>query len=512
VSARSLRPLVFLLIAWVGCGHVSTTTRRYKAEKMFWSAQRAEETARLRGTPDSTTLLSLRDAYLKVEKEVPPPYIRGSSEKDRAAGREILRVVANSRLQAARLAVLAKRPDLALAELQAVGAMAEGDTSIQRGADFFRLATLRQFKRNEEAIALMQDIMKRYVPTPQPAANYADPILEIPEAIFRMRREMGDSTGARVALEQALSYFRGLLPKRYPAPFEAQLRAGLVRCELELHDYTAAMADLEALRKIAASSKVLGPMEPEIRYSQARIFAAQNADKSLMAAIASLDKVATDFPGTPTAARALLESGATLERKGKLKEALDHYRLLMTKYPNDEEIAPLAFFRRAMLEEQVGDWETAKGILESIPVRFPESEGAVEAPLAIAKRYARVGDKAAATSALGRAVTTYRSLIARDTTSSYCPVYRWSILQSQLYLGEWPSALTTVDEMARRDLGHPFGAQALLQGATVAHLHGQNARAKAYLEKFIASYPKSPLAEKVRKRISDLGKSSGKSG
>jgi outer membrane protein assembly factor BamD (BamD/ComL family) len=512
VSARALRPLVFLVIGLLGCGHVDTTARRYKAEKMFWSAQRAEQTARLRGTPDSTTLLSLRDAYLRAEREVPPPYIRGKTDKERAAGREILHVVANARLQAGRLAVQANRPDLALAELKAVGAMAEGDTSIQRGVDFFRVATLRQFKRNEEAIALMQEMLRRYVPTPQPAANYADPILEIPETIFRMRLDMGDSTGAQTALNQALAYFRALVPNRFPPAFQAQLRAALVRCELEQHDYVSAMGDLEALRKVAASSEELKPMEPQIRYSEARIFAAQNGGKNLSAAVAALDKVATDFPATPVAPRALLEAGAMLERKGLRKEALDHYRLLMTKYPNDEDIAPLAFFRRAMLEEQVGDWETAKGILESIPVRFPESEGAVEAPLAIAKRYARVGDKAAAEAALHRAVTTYRSLIARDTTSSYCPVYRWSILQSQLYLGEWPSALSTVDEMGRRDLGHPFGAQALLQGATVAHLHGQNARAKAYLEKFIASYPKSPLVEKVRKRLSDLGKSSEKGG
>jgi len=508
VSARRSWPLVILLAAALaGCGNVNNTARRYKAEKLFWSAQRAEEAALLKGTPDSTMLLGLRDAYLKVGKEVPPPYATGTTEKERAAGKEILHVVANARLQGARLAVQANRADIALSEMSAIRTMSEGDTSLQRGVDFFRLATLRQFRRNEESIALMQEMLKHYVPQPQAAANNADPILEIPSLIVRTRHEMGDSTGARVAAEQALAYYRALLPNKYPAAMQAQLRSQLVRTELELGDWKAAMSDLEVLRKIAVSTKELQIMEPDIRYSEAKIIAAQNGLKNPDQTVAMLDKVATDFPATPVAARSLLESATLLEKLGRKKEALDHYRKLMNQYPYDDEIAPVAFFRRAMLEDQLGNWETAKGVLESIPVRFPETEGAVEAPIAIAKHYVRVGDKDAAEIALHRAVVTYQSLIKRDTTSTYCPVYRWSILQSYLYLQEWPNALKTVDEMASRDLGHPLGAQALLQGATVAQAHGQIPRAKGYLEKFIASYPKSPIVDQVKKRLSGLGKS-----
>jgi len=509
VRIRSFWPLVLILAVWTGCGQVDNTARRYKAEKLFWSAQRAEETARLKGPPDSSTVLSLREAYLRPMKEVPPPYIRGTSEKERKAGLEILHVVATSRLQAARLAVQANRPDLALNELSGIMSMAEGDTALERGVDFFRLATLRQYKRGEEAIALMRDMLKRYKPAPQAAASNADPILEIPAAIVRTRREMGDSTGARAAAVEAMAYYRALLPEPYPSTMKAQLYSNLVKVEIEQGDWKGALSDLETLRKIAAGNKDLQSMESEIRYSEAKISAGVNAKKDPMAAAAMFDKVASDFPGTPSASHALFDAGTILEVAGKKKEALDRYRQCMTKYPNDPEIAPLAFFRRAMLEDQVGDWETSKGILESIPVRFPESEGAVEAPLAIAKHYVRVGDKEAATNALLRSVTTYRSLIARDTTSSYCPVYRWSILQSYLYLKSWPNALKAVDEMASRDLAHPLGAQALLQGATVAHEQGQDPRARAYLEKFIASYPKSPILGQVRKRLESLGKSPG---
>ena len=506
---RGLWPLVLLLAFWTGCGQVDNTARRYKAEKLFWTAQRAEETVRLKGAPDSTTLLGLRDAYLKPMKEVPPPYIRGTSEKDRKAGLEILHVVANSRLQAARLAVQANRPDMALSEMTGIMNMAEGDTSLERGVDFFRLATLRQFKRGEESIALMRDMLKRFKPQPQADENNADPILEIPSAIVRTHREMGDSAGARAAALEAVAYYRAHLSEPYPSTMQAQIYSNLVKVEIEQGDYKSALTNLEALRKIAASNKALQSMEGEIRYSEAKISAGMNSKKDPVAAAAMFDKVANDFPGTPAASHALFDAATILEIGGKKKEALERYRLCMTKYPNDPEIAPIAFFRRAMLEDQVGDWETAKGILESIPVRFPESQGAVEAPLAIAKHYVRVGDPEAATNALIRSVTTYRSLIARDTTSSYCPVYRWSILQSYLYMKSWPNALKAVDDMAARDLGHPLGAQALLQGATVAHQQGQDLRARGYLEKFIASYPKSPILPQVRKRLEGMGKSPG---
>jgi len=509
VRIRGFWPLVFLLALCTGCGQVDSTARRYKAEKLFWSAQRAEEAARLKGAPDSTALLGLRDAYLKPMKEVPPPYLRGTSDKDRKAGREILHIVSNSRLQAARLAVQANRPDLALSEMDAIRNAAEGDTSLERGVDFFRLATLRQYKRTEESIALMRDMLKRYKPAPQADANNADPILELPSAIVRFRREIGDSAGARAAAVDANAYYRVLLPEHYPPAMEAQLLTNLVKIEMDQGNWNAALADLEAVRKIVAANKDLQALEPEIRYSEAKISSGLTAKKDPMAAAAMFDKVANDFPGTPAASHSLFEAGTILEQAGKKKEALDRYRLGMTKYPNDPEIAPLAFFRRAMLEDQLGNWETAKGILESIPVRFPETQGAVEAPIAIAQHYLRVKDPEAATNALQRAVTTYRSLIARDTTSSYCPVYRWSILQSYLYLRSWPNALKAVDDMVARDLGHPLGAQALLQGATVAHQEGQDLRARAYYEKFIASYPKSPILDEVKRRMAKLGKSPG---
>jgi regulator of sirC expression with transglutaminase-like and TPR domain len=52
--------------------------------------------------------------------------------------------------------------------------------------------------------------------------------------------------------------------------------------------------------------------------------------------------------------------------------------------------------------------------------------------------------------------------------------------------------------MVLSDPGHPLTLQGLLQGAKVAEAHGEDARAAAYLERYLAVNPTSPIAETIR--------------
>jgi TolA-binding protein len=226
----------------------------------------------------------------------------------------------------------------------------------------------------------------------------------------------------------------------------------------------------------------------------------ENPNESL----AMFDKVAKDFPKSPFAGRALMDAATLLELHNRLPEALSYYRRITASYDNQPDIAPPAFFRRAMLEDKLGDWERAKNLLEGIPVRYPETMAALEAPIAIANRYARVGQADAAKQAVKKAILTYQNLIQRDTTSGYTPLYRWSIIRCHALLGDEAGVLRTVDEMVQRDMGHPITKQALLQGARIAHQMKQDNRARAYLQNMLVNYPRSPMVPAVKRELAKI--------
>jgi hypothetical protein len=125
--------------------------------------------------------MALREPYLDVGRKVEIPKVTASSSKDDSTvARDIMRLVGNAELQAARLAVTANRPDIAIETMKRVQAMAEGDTLMLRRADFFLVGTLRQYKRYGEAVALMRSMLERYPPIPSGTSEEEDAILAIP--------------------------------------------------------------------------------------------------------------------------------------------------------------------------------------------------------------------------------------------------------------------------------------------------------------------------------------------
>jgi tetratricopeptide (TPR) repeat protein len=299
------------------------------------------------------------------------------------------------------------------------------------------------------------------------------------------------------------------LRREQPPALRAEILARLVSVELEQADWDGGARDLAALDTLVTSTPPLAPLIPEVRYSQAKLIAAKT--KNLLQAAAILDQVAKDFPDSPYAARSLLESGALYEAMGRKPDAMARYRMAAIKYSNDPIVGPAATYRQAMISEQLGDWEEAKNLLESIPVKYPDTEAAVQAPAAIAQRYAREGNRDAAETALRRAIGVYQGLIDRDTTSSYVPVYRWSIVRCYNALGDWGQALAWTDRMISQDMGNPFTAQALLEGARVANAHGLKDRARSYLQDFLTNYPKSPMVPDVKRELQQHGGTAGAS-
>ncbi|HET9253328.1 MAG TPA: tetratricopeptide repeat protein, partial [Candidatus Eisenbacteria bacterium] len=431
--------------------------------------------------------------------------LRSDDPRTVALHRDVTRILASAEIQGARLALRAKRPELAIEAAQRVAASAGTDSLIARRADFFLVATYREMGREEDAIALMREILKRYQPLPAARPGEEDALLSVPQAIMSMRRDMQDAQGLSVAAREAVAYYRSLLRSPRPAELESQIRARLVRVLLELGDYADGSRELNALQALVDRTPSLAGLKPEVQYSEAKVEAMRSARSNPDRAIKLLEDFARDYPRAPQAARARFEAAVLLEGGGKRREALERYKAVAESYPDDKEVTPTAVFRRAMLEEGFQNWDVSKNLLESIPLLYPDTRAALEAPLAVVNRYVRAGDRNAANAALERAVETYGKLVARDTLSSYTPLYRWNIYLCQVSLTKWKDALQTVDDMARMHPEHPIVAQALLEGAKLANRNKDRVTASRFLSRFLVLFPNSPLIPDVRRELAGLG-------
>lgn len=486
-----------------GCGTSDRRSERYRVEKARYRAIRAVTEANLgRSRPDSTALLRLRTGFLRVRDASNPPYLKGSG-RTLAVGRDIIALVADAIQKGSSLAMQAGRPDLALEDSRWLEQHAEGDPYATRTADFITADALRTMGKTNEWFDQLHAMLRRYEPQPPaPGTSDEDPLLTIPETMADARRQAGDQAGAQRELEYGVGYFKGLLQKPREPMLEALIRSRIVRTDLELNNGPEAMEQLDALERLVSSHPNLKSIEPELVYSRAKIrLMTQKGD---LQGIAMLEKFANDYPKHVLAARALFDAALYLESAKKLPDALAYYRMVVERYPDRQDVSPVALFREAMLEEQTGNWEQAKATLESVPVKYPRSEAAVEAPFTIAMRYYARGDKEGAKMALARAVATYADMIRKDSTSVFVPTCRWNILRGQLSLGEWEQALNTVDDMAAQFPKHPYTAQALLEGAKVANANGQKDRAAGYLQQFLESFPDSPVAGQVRQQKDKL--------
>jgi outer membrane protein assembly factor BamD (BamD/ComL family) len=493
------RGIAFLCLALIpiGCADDATRAARFSVEALKVSAQKAEQEARLRADrPDSITLLQLRDRYLAARKAVPPKLLEPSSGAADSLRLELSRVLSEMELRGAALAMEAGRTDLAMEQAKWLMSHAAGDTLTMRQAEYVVVGALRAQRKIPEALVEMRRMLRTYPPRPPDRPGVEDPMLALPLIMVELRRQMGDEEGAKEELGAANAHYRSLLAQPLPPVLEAQVRARLVRTILEQHDTDRALSEIGTLERLVTSQPSLKLMEPDVRFS--RILITARSAPNQVAVVGELQKFAADYPKSQNAGRALLEAATILERNKQFEKARDAYRAVVTQYGREPDVAAPALYRQAVLEDQLGRWDLAKASFESVPVKYPGTQASAEAPIMIAQRYLRHRDKASARAALGHAVEVYRAMISADSGAAITVIYRANILRCHIALSEWEHALTDVDEMVLRDPGHPYTAQALLQGAKIAKANKFRDRSAAYLRRFLQDYPNSPIADRVR--------------
>ncbi|HET9951998.1 MAG TPA: tetratricopeptide repeat protein [Candidatus Eisenbacteria bacterium] len=489
--------------ALAGCGDGPEQAALYRAERLYYQARKEESQIRL-GTPepDSSSLLSLRASYLKVRSAIPTaPRVEGTArEKERALA--MIRTVGSAEVAGVRLALEARRADLALETAVRLQSEAAADTATARQAAFMAVAAYQGLRRYDDAVAQMKLIMKTFPPSTPPTGG-EDPVLSIPEAIVSLRRNLGDEAAAQKELREGLDYYESLLSRPRPPELEAQIRARILRTNLELNQIGRALDEANALERLVVATPALRPMLAEIAFAKGKIKATIEKDPS--EGIAILDRIATDFPGSPLAPRALFEAASQAEAKGQFEGAKFRYEGLLQRYPGSQPSAPMALYRLGLVQEKMGDWSNAKATLESVPLRYPQSAAAAEAPVAVIQHYIRENRRTAAQLYFSKALETYRTLVQRDSTGQAAPLFRVKMFQIYAAKGDSLGVYAVVDEMLRNDPKHPYTAQVLLEGARAANRFGNPTRSAAYLRRFLKEFPKSPLSDSVRRELKALG-------
>ncbi|HSQ59217.1 MAG TPA: tetratricopeptide repeat protein [Acidobacteriota bacterium] len=487
----------------VGCGDARELSLLYRCEMIYYKARKAEEALRLGGArPDTTALASLRNRYLAVRKVAPGPYrVEGdSAQRERTAG--ILRVVGVAETQAARIALEMRRPDLTLASAGWLKEQAGADSAATRQAAFMTVAALQGLRRFDDAVAEMKSILRRYPPQVTASVEDEDPVLGLPQAIVDLKENLADEAGAARERREAQDYFQGLLSRRQPPLLEVQIRTRLLRTLLDLEQPSRALEQANTLERLIAGTPSLRPHLGEIQFAKGKILTVIQRDPS--DGIDLLERVATDFPGSPIAPRAIYEAGLAYEGSGRFPEAIAHYETVLERFPEAPDVAPLSMYRLALVQDRVGDWGKAKRTLEALPIRFPRSQAAAEAPTAVIQHYLRENQKTAAKMYLPRAYEQYRSLATTDSTGRYAPLFRLKMFQVASMREDSTAMYSVAEEMLRRDPRHPYTAQILIGAARAAAERGNPTRSARYWRRFLQEFPYSPLAEGAKRELKRL--------
>ncbi|HSQ58824.1 MAG TPA: tetratricopeptide repeat protein, partial [Acidobacteriota bacterium] len=413
---------------------------------------------------------------------------------------KILRVSARIEVDAARLALQAKRPDLALERCRAFAKLAEGDTASTRQADIMIAGSLRAMGRHEEAIESMKGIMRRYPPRPPDSTGVEDFVLSLPEVIRDIRRDMGDEAGVARELEEGERYYDTILNAKPIDPrLEAQVRTRLIRTHLVRGNNERALQGIEALEALVVRDATLAPLIPEVRYTRAKLVAATGRD--VAANIALLERVALDFPASPAAAPALFDAATLYEQSGRLEEAVRAYEAVASRYPANRDMAATSNVHVALIEERRGNWPAAKSILESVPTKYPRTLAAANAPMLIVEHYGRVGDAAGFRAALRRGAEVYDQMIGSDSTSAVTAALRWNKFRCLAGLDETQAAFRVVDLMIRQHPDNPNTASALWTAANFAEKKGLKPLATAYYRRLVQSFPDRQEGAAARRKL-----------
>jgi peptidoglycan lytic transglycosylase len=159
--------------------------------------------------------------------------------------------------------------------------------------------------------------------------------------------------------------------------------------------------------------------EPELRLRYLTKLAALHlATRSRDEAILVLEQIARDFPDSTEAPKALYQIGQILWNRHDNIRALEHFKLLVEKYPTSADV-DRARYASADIHEYFGRKEEAIQLYTTVQKQFPKSEVRDDAAWRLAWLYYRSGE-------LQSASASFRELVAQSKDGPFATAaYYW---------------------------------------------------------------------------------------
>ena len=493
--------IFFIAILAAGCAGDPDLSARFEAERAMWKAN--AEVKRLSIRPELVTEASWRNA---VEQFVSIPSRHPARGKN-ATSEELRAIHAYALLAAARIYgslgdSVAMLDTYARIETEYKDLpMVSGQVAFARG----RVAETRGDWNG--ALTAYADVLSRVAPR-SGDPGVAGAVLELPLRMSRIKVVSArDSSMAfrQQVYRDAERTYQDLIDKADTLT-ALDARAYMAEVAADQGDWTRAARYLSDLETALAGMKP-APKDPaSARYSLAQLqLRSKESPETFQATLRSL---ITKYPESPFAVQSRISLAYSLAQTGKVEEALQSLEAVGKAENAPEDLAGQALLLKAQILDRSGRWTEAQQILHALPVDHPLTEAALLAPVEIVRHYERLGDEAAAASALEKAEAAYRDFLVRYPTGPVSVMAQEKLARTLASQKRYDLAVAEFVRLGEALGPQPAGAQYLVAAAQLAVRElGDTTRAAEILDRTAVLNPNNRMGRWASEEAARLRKS-----
>ncbi len=354
-----------------------------------------------------------------------------------------------------------------------------------------------------QAAYLYQQVVENTEPAPG-LPNAAGAVLELPLRIARLRAvaagvaginpETGEPTGEPLDpvdripyYDDAKAYYERRVRDHDGTRIQIESQAHLAELYADTgdwHEATLALRELE--RQLGRMEEP--PRQPcEVRFAIAGIQMRTGLPPD--SARVTLTNLLEEYPDCPIAPQALAALANNAVQRNQVDEAIDYLERIADEYENETDTAAQAILNKGQLLEANDRWQEALEAFRTLRTEYPITQAALNAPLAIAAHYDRIGNEEAEATALEQAERDYRDFISRYPPGPSSLFARERLAQTLVLRDKESEAIDVLVELGTEMQGTRQGASTLIAAARMAYADiADTARAASILDQVGKAY------------------------
>lgn len=500
---RSFAAVVLFVPLVASCAPVDGVLTRYRLERELWRAQFYERRINIAfARASSPDIRRAIDAFQRLLADDPLSTPAAAAWNPDVVS-DIRQLRVSAQIGLANLYFLSDRYSEAGTLYSRT--VESGSLSLHRAMDA-RLGAARSLYLAGETSAVMEQcaaIFHQLLETPDfwghdSAVN--EDFLNVPVALVRMYVENGDSARANEYARLAAVFYARLASERPKTRLGWQARLGAIQLHLVRREWNAAVDAVDSV--LADPSQQAGaPDGLMLLAAEIHGFALDDTSRAYRA----LGEVIHRFAGTGSASAARYDIGTLRAAHGDPEGATLMFRAVESDPNAEPAIAARATVSHAAILERQGDWDGAFTLLKRVQLLYPYTDAAIDAPMAITRHYARMGETQLARRSLDRARDYYLSLL--DKASQFAgdrSAVQTAMVESYVAAGRAADVAELLGS-GRPGWDETSVAAGMLRSADVytTVLH-DSTQACAVLKKCVERFPKTQYSKMAERRLDEL--------